>query len=94
MTIQNGVRDVLLSSIISGVICFIGVWVSINNRVSILEVQVQGDHEVVTQYQQRTDNDMKEIKEKLEEINVKVTRLGDTKADRPFVPKATAVNEQ
>lgn len=66
---------------------FVGAWVQLNARISVLEVQANNDHQLFTNNTNRTQDDMKEIKDKLEEINVKVTHLNDVKADRPGMQK-------
>ncbi len=66
---------------------FVGAWVQLNARISVLEVQVNNDHQLFTDCTNRTQDDMKEIKDKLEEINVKVTHLNDVKVDRPGMQK-------
>ncbi|WP_333615548.1 MerR family transcriptional regulator [Bacteroides pyogenes] len=76
-------RNALLGFIGSTIIAFVGAWVQLNSRISILEVQVNNDHQLFLDAQ----DDMKEIKDMLGEINVKVTHLNDIKEDRSFVKK-------
>lgn len=69
------------------IIAFVGAWVQLNSRISILEVQVNNDHLLYNENNRKAQEDMKEIKDKLDEINVKVTHLNDVKMDRPDIPK-------
>lgn len=84
---DKGIRNTLIGIIGSVVMVFVGAWVQLNARISVLEVQVNNDHQLFTNNTNRTQDDMKEIKDKLEEINVKVTHLNDVKADRPGMQK-------
>ena len=69
------------------IIAFVGAWVQLNSRISILEVQVNNDHLLYNENNRKGQEDLKEIKAKLDEINVKVTHLNDVKMDRPGMPK-------
>jgi hypothetical protein len=84
---DKGIRNTLIGIIGSVVMVFVGAWVQLNARISVLEVQVNNDHQLFTDNTNRTQDDMKEIKDKLEEINVKVTHLNDVKVDRPGMQK-------
>lgn len=84
---DKGIRNTLIGIIGSVVMVFVGAWVQLNARISVLEVQVNNDHQLFTNNTNRTQDDMKEIKDKLEEINVKVTHLNDVKVDRPGMQK-------
>ena len=88
---DKGIRNTLIGIIGSVVMVFVGAWVQLNARISVLEVQVNNDHQLFTNNTNRTQDDMKEIKDKLEEINVKVTHLNDVKADRPGMQKGGGV---
>ncbi len=74
-------RNTLIGMTGSAFIAIAGAWVQLNSRISILEVQVNNDHQLFIDSQ----DDMKEIKSKLDEINVKVTHLNDVKEDRDFM---------
>ena len=74
-------RNALIGIIGSALIAIAGAWVQLNSRISILEVQVDNDHRLFIGSQ----DDMKEINAKLDEINIKVTHLNDIKEDRDFV---------
>lgn len=69
-------RNTLLAVGVSIALAFGAAWVQINSRISMLEVKVQSDHNLYMDSSRRADNDMKELKEKLTDIQVKVTELG------------------
>lgn len=76
---DKGIRNAMIGVIGSIIIAVAGSWVQLNQRISILEVQVTNDHQLFIGSQE----DMKEIKSMLGEINIKVSHLNDIKADRP-----------
>lgn len=76
---DKGIRNAMIGVIGSIIVAVAGSWVQLNQRISILEVQVMNDHQLFVGSQE----DMKEIKSMLGEINIKVSHLNDTKADRP-----------
>lgn len=84
---DKGIRNTLLGVLGTVIIAFVGAWVQLNSRISILEVQVNNDHLLYNENNRKAQEDMKEIKDKLDEINVKVTHLNDVKMDRPDIPK-------
>ncbi|MDU7314129.1 MAG: MerR family transcriptional regulator [Prevotella bivia] len=84
---DKGIRNTLLGILGTVIIAFVGAWVQLNSRISILEVQVNNDHLLYNENNQKAQDNMKEIKAKLDEINVKVTHLNDVKMDRPGMPK-------
>lgn len=84
---DKGIRNTLLGILGTIIIAFVGAWVQLNSRISILEVQVNNDHLLYNENNQKAQDNMKEIKAKLDEINVKVTHLNDVKMDRPGMPK-------
>lgn len=84
---DKGIRNTLLGVLGTVIIAFVGAWVQLNSRISILEVQVNNDHLLYNENNQKAQDNMKEIKAKLDEINVKVTHLNDVKMDRPGMPK-------
>ena len=79
MAMDNGIRNAMIGVIGSIIVAVAGSWVQLNQRISILEVQVMNDHQLFVGSQE----DMKEIKSMLGEINIKVSHLNDIKADRP-----------
>ena len=79
MAMDKGIRNAMISVIGSIIVAVAGSWVQLNQRISILEVQVMNDHQLFVGSQE----DMKEIKSMLGEINIKVSHLNDIKADRP-----------
>lgn len=84
---DKGIRNTLLGVLGTVIIAFVGAWVQLNSRISILEVQVNNDHLLYNENNRKGQEDLKEIKAKLDEINVKVTHLNDVKMDRPGMPK-------
>lgn len=79
MAMDKGIRNAMIGVIGSIIVAVTGSWVQLNQRISILEVQVMNDHQLFVGSQE----DMKEIKSMLGEINIKVSHLNDIKADRP-----------
>lgn len=79
MAMDKGIRNAMIGVIGSIIVAVAGSWVQLNQRISILEVQVVNDHQLFVGSQE----DMKEIKSMLGEINIKVSHLNDIKADRP-----------
>lgn len=79
MAMDKGIRNAMIGVIVSIIVAVAGSWVQLNQRISILEVQVMNDHQLFVGSQE----DMKEIKSMLGEINIKVSHLNDIKADRP-----------
>ena len=84
---DKGIRNTLLGVLGTVISAFVGAWVQLNSRISILEVQVNNDHLLYNENNRKGQEDLKEIKAKLDEINVKVTHLNDVKMDRPGMPK-------
>ena len=78
MAMDKGIRNAMIGVIGSIIVAVAGSWVQLNQRISILEVQVMNDHQLFVGSQE----DMKEIKSMLGEINIKVSHLNDIKADR------------
>lgn len=65
-------RNTLIGAFITVLVAFIGAWIQLNSRISILEVQVQNDHNLFMD----NGHDMKELKDKITDIQIKVTELG------------------
>ena len=82
---DKGIRNAMIGVIGSIIVAVAGSWVQLNQRISILEVQVMNDHQLFVDSQE----DMKEIKSMLGEINIKVSHLNDIKADRPNMDSHT-----
>jgi hypothetical protein len=61
---------------------FVGGWIQINSRISVVEVQVKNDHDLFVSRQKEASSDMKELIQKVNDIQIKVTRLQDNKADK------------
>lgn len=82
---EKGLRNTFIGIIATLVITFVGAWIQINSRIAILETQVDNDHQLFMDKNSNAQEDMKQINEKLDEINIKVTHLNDIKEDRAFV---------
>ena len=65
-------RNTLIGAFITVLVAFVGAWIQLNSRISILEVQVQNDHNLFKD----NGHDMKELKDKVTDIQIKVTELG------------------
>ena len=68
---NNGLRNTLIGGLITVVLTFVGAWIQVNNRISVLEVQMDTN----VKAQQKTDTDMDKMMDKLTDIQNKVTRL-------------------
>lgn len=78
---DKGARNAMIGVIGSIIVAVAGSWIQLNQRISILEVQVMNDHQLFVD----TQEDMKDIKAMLGEINIKISHLNDVKVDRPNV---------
>lgn len=78
---EKGIKNTFIGLTGTIAIAFFGGWVQLSSRISILEVQISNNYKLYEDEQEV----MKEIKAKLDEINVKVTHLNDIKEDRDFV---------
>ena len=58
MAMDKGIRNAMIGVIGSIIVAVAGSWVQLNQRISILEVQVMNDHQLFVGSQE----DMKEIK--------------------------------
>lgn len=81
---DKGLRNTLIS--ILGVVLagFVGAWIQINSRISVVEIQVQNDHDMFIVNQDKASKDMAVLMQKINDIQIKVTQLGDLKADKEF----------
>ncbi len=68
---NNGLRNTLIGGLITVVLTFVGAWIQVNNRISVLEVQM----DTYVKAQQKTESDMDKMMDKLTDIQNKVTRL-------------------
>ena len=82
---DRGIRNTILSILATALIVIAGAWVQINSRISVLEVQVQNDHDMFITNQQKAEKDMCLLIDKISDIQLKVTRLSDTKADKKYI---------
>jgi uncharacterized membrane protein YqgA involved in biofilm formation len=79
---DKSLRNILVSILATVIIAFIGAWIQINSRISILEVQVQDDHQAFSDQQAKSDKSMKELMDKVNDIQIKVTQLSDIKENK------------
>lgn len=82
---DRGIRNTILSILATALIVIAGAWVQINSRISVLEVQVQNDHDMFITNQQKAEKDMCLLIDKINDIQLKVTCLSDTKADKKYI---------
>ena len=68
---NNGLRNTLIGAMITIAITFVGGWIQVNNRISVLEVQMDN----YVRIQQQNDEDMSKMLDKINDIQVKVTKL-------------------
>lgn len=81
---ENGIRAIIIT-VLSAVVIGMGAgWIQINSRISVVEVQVQRDHDMFVANQRKSTEDMEILIDKLNDIQIKVTQLGDLKADKEF----------
>jgi hypothetical protein len=64
-------RNTFIGALITVAITFAGAWIQINNRIAVLEVQMDG----YIKAQEKNEGEMDKIMEKLIDIQSKVTRL-------------------
>lgn len=79
---DKSLRNILITIVATVIIAFIGAWIQINSRISILEVQVQNDHQSFSDNQNKSDKTMKELMNKINDIQIKVTQLSDLKENK------------
>ena len=68
---NNGLRNTLIGAMITIVISFVGAWIQVNNRISVLEVQMDNYMHV----QQQNEEATIKMLEKVNDIQMKVTKL-------------------
>jgi Tfp pilus assembly protein PilO len=79
---DRGMRNTILSILATALIVIAGAWVQINSRISVLEVQVQSDHELYQTNRDKADKDMEQVKTMLSQIQISIARLQDMKQDK------------
>lgn len=75
---KKTIIDSVMSALIVALI--LGYW-NLNMRVKALEIQV----ETINSNQEKASQDMAILIDKVSDIQIKVTRLGDTKADKKYI---------
>lgn len=78
MTMDKTLRNTFIGILATIIITFVGAWIQLNSRISVLEIQVDNFQRV----QQENDKSIKELKDILVDIQIKVTHLQDTKAEK------------
>lgn len=68
---NSGLRNTLVGAFVTIVVTFIGAWIQVNNRISVLEVQMDN----YMHAQQKNNEDMNKMLDKVNDIQNKVTRL-------------------
>lgn len=81
---DKGLRNTLISILGVVLVGFVGAWIQINSRISVVEIQVQNDHDMFIVNQDKASKDMAVLMQKIDDIQIKVTQLGDLKADKEF----------
>jgi hypothetical protein len=81
---DKGLRNTLISILGVVLVGFAGAWIQINSRISVVEIQVQNDHDMFIVNQDKASKDMAVLMQKINDIQIKVTQLGDLKADKEF----------
>ena len=67
----NGLRNTIVGALITIVVTFVGAWIQVNNRIAVLEVQM----DTYVKTQQKNEADMDKMLDKLNDIQSKVTKL-------------------
>lgn len=73
---SNSIKNTLIGVFLTVAIAFFGAWVQINSRISMLEVQVNDDHIMFQRQTDKYETNMKELMNKINDIQNKVTELG------------------
>lgn len=68
---NNGLRNTIVGALITTVVTFVGAWIQVNNRIAVLEVQM----DTYVKAQQKNEADMDKMLDKLNDIQSKVTKL-------------------
>lgn len=73
---SNSIKNTLIGVFLTVAIAFFRAWVQINSRISMLEVQVNDDHVMFQRQTDKYETNMKELMNKVNDIQNKVTELG------------------
>lgn len=73
---SNSIKNTLIGVFLTVAIAFFGAWAQINSRISMLEVQVNDDHVMFQRQTDKYETNMKELMNKVNDIQNKVTELG------------------
>ena len=79
---DKATRNTFLSICATIILAVIAGWAQVNSRISVLEVQVQSDHELYQTNRDKADKDMEQVKGMLSQIQISIARLQDMKQDK------------
>lgn len=79
---DKATRNTFLSICVTIILAVIAGWAQVNSRISVLEVQVQSDHELYQTNRDKADKDMEQVKGMLSQIQISIARLQDMKQDK------------
>ena len=76
--IDKSLRTALFSGLLSTIpvaTALAGAWITLNNRVATLEIQVQNDHNMFIEQRNKSDQQMSKLMDKIEDIHLKVNTV-------------------
>ena len=91
--LDKNLRNILYGTFATIIVAFVGAWIQINSRIAVLEVQVRSDHDLFMRNSDRADSDMKVLKDKVTDIQVKVTEIATKQHDMGGAPVNLAYDE-
>lgn len=90
---DSNIKSIFYGTFATVIVAFIGAWIQINSRIAVLEVQVRSDHDLFMRNSDRADSDMKVLKDKVTDIQVKVTEIATKQHDMGGTPVNLADDE-
>lgn len=75
-------KNAIVGALVTIMVAFLGAWIQINSRIAVLEVQVRNDRNLFMDNSHRSESDMKELKDRITDIQVKVTELSVKQEDK------------
>lgn len=75
---DKSLRNTFIGSIIAVIVTFIGAWIQLNSRISVLEIQVSNDHQAII----NTNRNIDDVKKMQTEILIGIQHLQDVKKDK------------
>lgn len=79
---DKATRNTFFTICVTIILAIIAGWAQVNSRISVLEVQVQSDHELYQTNRDKADKDMEQVKTMLSQIQISIARLQDMKQDK------------